>query len=288
MTAPIQPVVEHGSGLLKLPTVGELIRMVSAIVQRRQLIYELAKRDITDRYSGQALGSFWAFGHPALQLAVYVFVFNFVFRAKVDSGGLSSQDYVTYILSGLIPWLTLQEIINRSATVLVAHSNLVKQTVLPLEVLPLKVVLSALGTQLVSMVGLVLYVGLTQRGLSPSYLLLPIVIVLQILFVVGAAFVLSALTVFVRDLKDAVLVFSYVGVYLVPVVYSPAWVPALVRPLLYLNPFSHLAWCFQDVIFYCSIQHPVAWVVTAVFSVWLFAVGYRLFHRLRPLFGRVL
>jgi lipopolysaccharide transport system permease protein len=105
---------------------------------------------------------------------------------------------------------------------------------------------------------------------------------------IGLAYLLSAIGVYFRDLKDFAQLFATAGVYLIPAFYMPDWVPSLVQPLLYLNPFSYPIWCFQDVLYFGGFQHPWAWVATTLLSVTLFAVGYRVFRQLKPGFGTVL
>jgi lipopolysaccharide transport system permease protein len=105
---------------------------------------------------------------------------------------------------------------------------------------------------------------------------------------IGAAFALSAITVLVRDLRDFVALFSAAGIFLMPVVYLPDMVPAMFRPVLYLNPFSHMTWVYQDVLYFGHMEHPIAWIVFPLVSLLVFAMGYRIFRRLKPQFSNVL
>jgi lipopolysaccharide transport system permease protein len=104
----------------------------------------------------------------------------------------------------------------------------------------------------------------------------------------GIAFLLGAISPFFRDIKDIVQVFSVIGVYLIPVVYLPDMVPAAVRPLLFLNPFSHLVWCYQDVCYFGQIAHPWSWAVLLAISGLSCVLSYRVFQKLKPYFGNVL
>jgi lipopolysaccharide transport system permease protein len=89
-------------------------------------------------------------------------------------------------------------------------------------------------------------------------------------------------------LKDVIALYGNIGTYLIPVVYLPGWVPPIFKPLLYVNPFSYMTWMYQDVLYFGRIEHPVAWIVFPLFSVVVFALGYRVFRRLKPLFGGAL
>lgn len=265
-----------------------LAQLVRTLRRHWQLTWEMARRDIADRYAGQVLGLFWAVGHPLLLMAVYLFIFGYVFKVRVGGTRAMPLDYTVYLLSGIIPWLAIQEGLNRGSVAITNNVNLVKQVVFPLEVLPVKMVLAALPTQAVSFAILITYVLVTHHGLPLSYALLPVVVFLQIALATGIGFLLSAVGVFFRDLKDVVLVLTTIGVYMLPVFYLPSMVPTVFRPLLYANPFSYVIWCYQDVCYFGRFEHPWAWPVFAVFALASLEAGCRLFARLKPTFGNVL
>ena len=133
-----------------------------------------------------------------------------------------------------------------------------------------------------------IYTLIEYGSLPWTYVLLPIAATIHLLAIVGLAFLFSALAVFFRDIQDFVNVFANVGVYIAPVTYLPQWVPPVFRPVLYFNPFSYLIWMYQDVLYFGRIEHPAAWAVSAVGAVLAFAFGYRVFRRLKPVFGNAL
>jgi lipopolysaccharide transport system permease protein len=262
--------------------------LLGLLGRHRALAIEMARRELTERYSGQMFGSFWAIVHPLFMISVYVFVFSVVFRMKVGGSKDMPLDYTTYLLSGLLPWMCFQEAMTKSATGITTHASLVKQVVFPLEVLPVKSVLVALVNQLIAMTLMVVYVLAIYGTLHWTYLMLPVLIVLQVVAMIGVAFLLSAVGAYVRDAKDMVQLFGLAGMYLIPVVYLPEWVPDLLRPLLYLNPFSYMVWCYQDVLYFGRFEHPEAWALFAACSLGIFVFGFRVFRRLKPAFGNVL
>lgn len=258
------------------------------LYRNKYLVLEMAKREISDRYAGQAFGMFWAIGHPAFLIGLYVFVFAFVFKQKIGGTVEMPLDYTAYLLSGLVAWLAFQESMTKSCTAITSNAALVKQVVFPLEVLPVKGVLASLFPQLVSFVVLILYVLFTHGTVHVTYFLLPILLAMQIMAMIGLAYILSAIGAYFRDIKDFVQLFAVAGIYLMPVFYLPGWVPSLFRPLLYLNPFSYLVWCYQDVLYYGRFEHPWAWVFTCLMSPMIFVFGYRVFCKLKPGFGNLL
>jgi len=258
------------------------------LYRNRGLTLALAKREVSDRYTRQMLGSVWAIGHPLVHVLVFIFLFRFVLKLKMDDSKTMPLDYTAYLLSGLIPWLAIQEALGKSSTVITASASLVKQVVFPLEVLPVKSVLVCFVTQIVGTVCLAIYVLITSGGLPETYALLPVLWVLHMLVMVGIVFAVSALGVYVRDIKEFVQVFAVVGIYLVPVVYLPEWVPPQIRPILEFNPFSHMIWCYQDALYFGRFEHPWSWLIFGLGAIVSFALGLGLFRRLQTHFGSVL
>src|SRR5919205_358806 len=114
---------------------------------RRMISAQTARRMVVARYRGSALGLLWALVTPAVMIAVFTFLFAVVFNARFVAGG-TSWDYALYLFCGLLPWAAFQESLQQSSGVVVAHSNLVKRVVFPLEVLPVAQALASLTNQL--------------------------------------------------------------------------------------------------------------------------------------------
>jgi lipopolysaccharide transport system permease protein len=258
------------------------------LTKHRQLTLAMTKREIGERYAGQVLGVIWAIGHPIILIGVYLFIFAFVFKARVGGTVDLPFNYTVYILSGLIPWMSFQESMSKGSTVIIGNANLVKQVVFPIEVLPVKGVLASLLTQFVASLVLILYVLIRYHHLFLTYLLWPFIVFFQVLAMIGISYILSAVGCYFRDIKDFVQVFSIIGIYMMPVVYLPMWVPSGFRPILYLNPFSYMIWCYQDALYYGRFEHWWAWPVYIVGSLAIFCIGYKVFKRSKIYFGNVL
>lgn len=262
--------------------------IASIIWRHRDLTLVMARRELADRYAGQVFGLAWAVGHPVFMIGLYVFIFAIVFKQKAAGTVEMPLDYTTYLLSGMVAWMSIQESMLKSCTAITSNTSLVKQVVFPLEVLPVKGVLASFFPQLVSLAVLVIYVLATHGSLHVTYLLLPVLILLQAMLMIGIAFILAPIGVYVRDAKDFVQLFATAGVYLVPAFYLPQWVPPFFKPALYMNPFSYVIWCYQDALYFGQFRHPWAWVITVAMSFITFAVGYRVFRKLKPALGNML
>lgn len=253
-----------------------------------RLVLAMARRDLVTRHSGQVLGIFWIIGQPLILTLVYILIFGFVFARRMDASYELPLDFTAYILSGLLPWLSFVNAMSTSCGSIIGNASLVKQFVFRLETLPAKDVVIALVIWGIGIPATLLYIVLSQQTAHVSWLLLPVALLFQTLAMVGLAFAFSAISVFFRDLKEFVQAFATVNVFLMPVVYLPGWIPDVFRPIIYLNPFSYMVWVYRDVIYYGRIEHPWAWLVFGGGALMVFAFGYRIFRKLKPMFANVL
>lgn len=249
---------------------------------------EMSKRELSDRYVGQAFGRSWSIIHPLILMGVYVFVFAFIFKQNMGGTRDFPLDYTAYVLTGLTCWLNIQESLTRGTTSVTSKSELVKQVVFPTEVLPIKAALSSVFGLSVTLLILLAYTTIQFGFHITPFTLGPVIVLAQLLFLTGLALLLSSLAVFVRDTKDFVQIFCFAGVYLIPAFYLPSWIPGLFKPILYLNPFSHFVWAFHDAFFYRRIEHPISWFIVLVLALSTFLIGHRVFMRLSSAFGNLL
>ena len=270
------------------PRPSDLSALFDRLWQRRELLVQLTWREMSAGHTGHRLGLLWLVIHPFVLVCIYLFVFGFVFGGQLKAADQFPGNYPSYLLIGLVPWLAMQAAIIRSTTALISNANLVKQVVFPIEVLPIASALAASLPYIPAFVLVLLYRALNVGGFDWALVLLPVVMLLHLVIAVGLGFALSAVTTFLRDLKEVISVLCTIAMSLSPAVYLPDWAPAPLRPLIYVNPFSYLTWVYQDVLFFGQVAHPWAWVITAALAAISLSVGYRLFARLKPYYGNVL
>lgn len=261
---------------------------VAMLNSQRGLILAMARRDISNRYAGQMLGTFWAVGHPLFQMAVMVFVFGVVFQQRIGGTFEMPRDYTVYILCGLAAWLSLSPVLATSAVSITSNSNLIKQFTFDARMLPAKDIVVSSVVWGVSLGIVMVYTLAVYRNLPWTYFLIPVVAMIHFMTAMGCAWALAALSVFLRDIKDLVLLVNTAMIYLLPIVYLPSWMPAIFRPLIYANPFSYMIWVYQDTFYFGRIENPWAWAIAILFALFMFTSGYRLFRRLQPMFGSAL
>ncbi len=260
---------------------------VHTIATHRRLLAALAKRDLSDEYVSHSFSMSWAIIHPLFQMGVYLFIFTKIFPSRIDAPASAATDAIVYLLSGIIPWLAISQVMSRSSASIMNNSSIVKQMAFPLELLPIKTLAGPLvfgGTSLAFLVAYGAWV--TGGSILPNYLVgLPLLIVLTVLLLAGLSLMLGCLQVFMRDTKEFINLFLAIGLFIHPILYFPNAVPAAVRPIIYLSPFSYVLFCWQDLMFYGAIVHPWAWLITGILAVMAFVLGARLFVVCKPHFG---
>jgi ABC-type polysaccharide/polyol phosphate export permease len=157
-------------------------------------------------------------------------------------------------------------------------------------VLPARTVFAALMPQLVGIPVLIIYSVVRFDAWFATYLLLPVAVLLQTLTMLGTAYLLAALSVFVRDTRELVMLFVMVGVFLIPAFYTPQMIddaPPLMAWILAANPFTHFVHVYRDCLFFGTVAHPWSWAIVAGLAV---AAGscFHVFERLRVFFGNYL
>jgi lipopolysaccharide transport system permease protein len=248
----------------------------------RGLIQSLVSRELKARYRGSVLGFFWSFANPLLLLLVYTFVFSYVMRPPEGI-----HDYALFLFCGLLPWTWFQTSLVESSGILISGGNLIKKVMFPAEILPIVTVLSNLVHFLFGLIILVVFLIYFQAPLHPLELLwFPVVVAIQLVLTLGFALILSALTVHFRDIKDILANVMTLWFFATPIIYSWRNPPPQIRRFLDLNPVTHLAVSYQEILYFDGPFGHWKWLLAlGVGSVVLFLFGYFLFDRLRDSFA---
>ena len=198
----------------------------------RELLSFLAWRDIAVRYKQTAIGVAWAILRPALTLLVFV-----LFRrlAGLRQGGGSD---VLLVLAAVLPWQFVASAVAEASTSLIGNTNLISKVYFPRLIIPLSAVMTALVDFAITLV--MLAAVMLWYGVAPDVrlLALPIFIVQGALLALGLGLLLAALTVKYRDFRYVVPFAIQLGLFVSPVAFETAQVPAEWRALYALNPLA--------------------------------------------------
>jgi lipopolysaccharide transport system permease protein len=206
--------------------------------RHRRLIWQLAQRETLARYRGSLLGTVWAVFNPLLMLAVYTFVFGFVFQARWQGEPTGIADFALILFCGMIVFALFSECVNRAPGLIIGNTNYVKKVLFPLESLPWVTLASTLFHTAASVAVLLVATLITRGGVPWTVVFLPVVLLPLTLLTLGVCWFLASLGVFVRDVGQVVGVATTILLFLSPVFYSPAALPEHLRGYLLLNPLT--------------------------------------------------
>ena len=213
------------------------VAMFTSLWRNRQLILQMARRDINSRYRGSVIGLAWSFINPILMLLVYTFVFSVVFKARWNVGGNESKtDFAIILFAGMIVFNLFAEIVNRAPSLITSNVNYVKKVVFPLEILPWVALGSALFHTVISLIVLLFVQFILKLFLPWTSIFLPLALLPLIFASMGIAWFLAALGVFVRDIGQITGIFITILMFMSAVFYPITALPEKYQNLLRLNP----------------------------------------------------
>jgi lipopolysaccharide transport system permease protein len=262
-------------------------RPLRELPRRYELVRSLTRKELAAKYRGSALGFVWAMLTPAVMIAIYTFIFAGLFKARFGTQG-SAWDYALYLFCGLLPWTAFQESAQGAANVIVNHANLVKRVVFPLEALPLAQVLAAHATQMFGTLVLIFATVVVRRELHATLLWLPVLVLPQIIFVLGASWFVAALGVFLRDTAQVVALALVAWFFLTPIIYPEEVVPARFQRLVALNPFAPLVKSYRRIVLEGSPPDLRGMLYFTAVALAVFIVGYWWFAKSRKNFADVI
>ena len=243
------------------------------------LLANLVIRDFKIRYRNMSLGIFWSLLNPLVLMGVLWFIFT-----KILSNH-HVENFHVMVLSGLVIF-NFFALSWQSATISIyGNAGLVKRVPMPRELLPISTVL-ANSLHFLIQIGLLIVISLIS-GCRPNvyWLLLPVLLGLQIVFVCGLSLITSALDVYFRDIRYVVESANTVLFWLVPIFYSFAMIPSGYRSVYQYNPVAAAILAVRAIIMEARMPPGALLIKLALVSMAFLAVGICTFRRLKQKFA---
>lgn len=255
----------------------------------REMIRALAERQLRARYKQALLGFAWALIPPVLMMLVLTF---FVQRiVNIDTGVDSEGRPIPYPLFSyvaLIPWAFFSSSVGQASGSLLGNKDLLNKVNCPREVFPLAGIIIATVDMLVALIVLVLL--FIRYGFLPpiTTLWVPVLFSVQAAFTLGVGLLVSALVVYVRDLRHAVPIVLQLGLFATPIAYGIDEIPrSLQVPYSFINPLGPVIDGYRRAVLH---GQPPAWdllIPGAITTVLLLALSFLIFKRLETGFADV-
>src|SRR5687767_1272598 len=193
-----------------------MLHNLARLRRYRGLIQSLVARELKARYRGSVLGFFWSFFNPLLLLLVYSFVFKYILPPTFKG----IEHYELFLFCGILPWTWFSSSLLESANVLISGGNLIKKVLFPAEVLPIVTVVANMVHFFFGLPILIAFLVYFEAPTTGVELLwFPVAVAVQLIFTLGCALLLAALTVHFRDIRDILGHLITIWFFATPIIY---------------------------------------------------------------------
>lgn len=258
-----------------------MFKKIKELYMYRQFLKTSVKKEFRGKYKKSFLGVLWSFINPLLQLVIYAMVFPYILRIQEDN-------YVMFLFSALIPWNFFSTTISQSTSVIVGNGGILKKVYFPREILPISIVISGAINFLISCIIIFVALIISGIGITVNILWLPVILLVQCIVTLGICFVLSALTVYIRDLEYFINVLLQLWMYLTPVFYTMQLIPKNIARIFYLNPMVQIINAYRNIFYYKTMPDLKAlgiWTILGIIGV---IIGFSIFKKLEKRFAEEL
>ena len=260
---------------------------IASLLAHRGLLLKLTRRDLTSAYSGSVVGGLWVLVDPLIYVGLTLVFFQFALKGT----GAEGVPFVAWVLPVIIFWTFVLTVLNSSIGAVNEYSYLRRHRDFDLRLVAVIKLLSATFVHLVLMAVLLLTLSLflgvkpTLRILGLGYYFLAMCGLL-----LGLSWLVSALAVFWKDVRNLVSVLLQVGFWISPIFWEPSRFPAPVAFVMYASPLYYPMHGYRQAVLGLDFGDNF-WTLTIYF--WLvvglvLVLASRLFVRLSRSFGDVL
>jgi len=246
----------------------------------RELLWNLAHREISQRYKQSVLGYAWVIINPLIQMIVVSFVFSTILR--IPSLGVP---YIIFLSVALLPWNLFVSSLSSSAGVLVNNSSLITKIYFPREILVYATIIAKIVDFLYSCIVLVMFLIIYKISIHSSIMWVPLIFLIQMIFTIGLSLIAATFNLFYRDIQYVLNLILMLWMYLTPVMYPVEILPEKYRFVFSLNPMSVIVNAYRQVILGGGPPNLQSLSIALVMSLAIFVVGFYFFKRMEGKFA---
>ena len=248
--------------------------MAQNVLNSRELIWQLFKRDFLAAYKKSFIGFTWIFISPIMGIVSWVFLQ----KTGMLQPGEVGIPYPAYVLIGTSMWGLFIGIFNASRKTLVAGAGFIMQVNYPHEALLFKQVAQQLANFSISFLMNILV--LFAFRVIPSWKIIFLPLVILPMFCLGAAIglIVSMISIVAFDIDRTVGLLLGVLIYSTPIIYSDQIQNQFVQSIITWNPLTYLVCSARDIIIYGRLYNPAMYTLCSLGAVIVFLISWRLFY----------
>lgn len=264
------------------------VEMLKNLWAHREVIMAFATREFQAAHRGTFLGLIWTVVAPLFMLAVFAFVFGYIFKGRFATHIEETPlDYALALFVGISFFNCVGQALSMAPTIVLANAAYVKTNVFPLEVIPVSTVINILFNLMIA-IGLCAAALLVTHGFiyATAIFLLPLVVSIG-LMALGIVWFLSSLAVFVRDIPAIMPPIVLVLMFMSGVFFPIEFVPVRVRFIVLFNPIAVTIEQARGALLYGRVPDLSSMLIILLLAMVMAIVGYFFFVRSRPAFADV-
>jgi ABC-2 type transport system permease protein len=244
----------------------------------RNLIYNLAQRELRARYKKSLLGWLWSLINPAAMLAIYTVVFGVFFDTNPPvAGNGDTKSYGLYLFAGLVIWNMFNGTVTGAIIALQTSGGLLNKVYFPPSAPAIANLITVL-LQLLIETAILAAIMIALGNVSVTYILFPVLVVFLTMFSLGLGLFVSVFNVFYRDVGYLVGIGMQVLFYATPIIYPLDIVPSWALPIIRLNPLTQLVEWSRDAFYNLTWPSLASFSLTALACTVTFIVGWAVFN----------
>jgi ABC-2 type transport system permease protein len=265
---------------------GEFFDALGTFYRKRWLLGYFIHRQVTRSYRRSYLGLVWAILGPLVWVFFLALIFSNVIGIKDRAvEGDPTLNFGLFLYCGLLPFLTFSEALNKGINSIRSNSGLVQKVVFPLEILPFTNAIASMVDKVFGFGALLIMLLLFGRTLHPTLLYMPVIVVLQVIFILGLTYIMAVLGTFLPDVAEIMRPVIRGMFFVTPILWPPDRLPDSLSWIEDYNPLAYLVNAYRDLILNGTLPGTLSTLYFTLFSVALFIFGFALFVRLRPKFA---
>ncbi len=245
------------------------------------LMYQMISRDFKVKYKRSVLGVLWSLLYPILMMSVMAIVFSQMFRFRMEG-----VNYLVYLMTGLIIFNYFSEASNIAMTSIVVNFPLINKVYIPKYIFPLSKCLFVGINFLLTLIPwfsiiLLSYIGLGNITchISVNYVFLPYIFLCLFVFTLGVSFLISTISVFLRDMFYIYGIILTIWQYFTPTFYSITMLPEKLQSIFKLNPLFMFINTARDIVLYAKTPSFVYLAIMGGGSLMVLIIGSVVFKK---------
>jgi lipopolysaccharide transport system permease protein len=255
------------------------LRLARLLSANRQVLVATTRVELEKRYSGSLLGRSWIILYPVLWLAIYLFVYLVVFKVRYPS--FSTLEYVVYIFSGLVPYIAIMEAVTAGVVSVKQNLHLVRNIILPVEMIPARAVGMAFVSELVGLLMLVILDLVSGSG-TARLAVLVLAVAIELVYLMGMAMFLAPLGVLFPDIGYFTNLAVLFVLFVSPIAFKPAALPVGYHFIVWINPIYYLLLPFRLATLPATGWDWASLLAAGAIAVITYFVGTAFFARTKP------